>query len=715
MVNRTRVALTGFGGLDSPDPGIGVAEAIRHGWRGGLEIYALCYDVWSTGAWLPGLVDRLHVIPPLAKAAREMSSGILAIHEERPFDALIPNLDLEVNAFARIKPQLDKAGIATLLPPLESYLSTTKILLPRFCYSNFIFTPRTQHVPNIDEVPMQADQFGYPLVVKGSIAGAAKVHNSVQAHYEAVSLDAKWGGGVLLQEYIDGEEYVVAAVARADGSCLGMVSMRKQGINSRGKAMVGSVVNAPDVEKTAHEILEKLQWRGPLELEFIRSRANGRLYLFEINCRFPSWIMLSAFAGCNLPVALLREILEPGRRRPRAPEAGVSYIRHVHDFTVSMDDINRLERHGWANGRKAGARRSGRRRTTNGDTVVAVTGISAFEDVLSGCGVSKALARSGEVARLLGLVYGPFDTGAFQADTFDAIYRIPNGDDSEKLLSRLLQIKKRDGLDVIIPCIDFEIERFLNLRDELTRHGIHTILPTRKALHARAKKKLFSAKMRERRGVLKIPGASVLRKKSSLTEAIETHGFPLVIKGETAGMLIANNSDQAFAFVREMRDDGHEVLLAQAFVRGDEFAYSAVCGPDHRVIQDVLIKKLCQSDKGKTWGAINVIHADLVAALRDFLRSIAWTGPVEIEMIRDVRDDSFTLIEVNPRFPAWISYTCELGINLPLTALNSVLGRDAGHGAPNRDRVFMRSCQTLPVDSLDFATIATSGVLNHER
>ena len=84
-------------------------------------------------------------------------------------------------------------------------------------------------------------------------------------------------------------------------------------------------------------------------------------------------------------------------------------------------------------------------------------------------------------------------------------------------------------------------------------------------------------------------------------------------------------------------------------------------------------------------------------------------------MIRDVRDDSFTLIEVNPRFPAWISYTCELGINLPLTALNSVLGRDAGHGAPNRDRVFMRSCQTLPVDSLDFATIATSGVLNHER
>ena len=112
-------------------------------------------------------------------------------------------------------------------------------------------------------------------------------------------------------------------------------------------------------EKPAHEILEKLQWRGPLELEFIRSRATGRLYLFEINCRFPSWIMLSAFAGCNLPVALLREILEPGRRRPRAPEAGVSYIRHVHDFTVSMDDINRLERHGWANGSKAGARRSG--------------------------------------------------------------------------------------------------------------------------------------------------------------------------------------------------------------------------------------------------------------------------------------------------------------------------------------------------------------------
>jgi carbamoyl-phosphate synthase large subunit len=491
--------------------------------------------------------------------------------------------------------------------------------------------------------------------------------------------------------------------------------MRKQGINSRGKAVVGSVVNAPDVKKTAHEILEKLQWQGPLELEFIRSRETGRLYLFEINCRFPSWIMLSALAGCNLPVVLLREILEPGQRRPRAPEAGVSYIRHIHDFTVSMDDVNRLERHGGVNGSKAGVGRPVRPQTTTSDTVVAVTGISAFEEVLSGCGVSKALSLSGDVTRLLGLVYGPYDTGAFQADTFDAIHRLPNGDDSDELLTRLLNIKKHSGLSVIIPCVDFEIEKFVNLRDELTRHGIHTFLPSLKALHARAKKKLFTSKMRGQRGVLNIPGASVLNKKSSLNKAIETYGFPLVIKGETAGVLIAYNSDQVFAFVSEMRDDGHEVLLAQGFVRGDEFAYSAVCGPDHLVIHDVLIKKLCQTDKGKTWGAINIIHADLVAALRKFLRSIAWTGPVEIEMIRDVRDDNFTLIEVNPRFPAWISYTSELGVNLPLTALNSVLGRDAGSGSLNRDQVFMRSCKTLSVDSLDFATIATTGVLNYER
>ncbi len=438
MGKKTRVALTGFAGFDNPEPGIGVAEALRSGWRGNLEIDSLGYDAWQAGAWMHGLANRLHIIPPLVSGNKVLIKRVLEIHEKTPLDALIPNLDLEVPAFSELKPQLENAGIQTLLPSQKSFQRTKKSSLSRFCYDNDILTPAASHVSNIDEVPMYADELGYPVMVKGSVVGAKKVSNSTQAYAEALELSALWEGGVILQKCIEGEEYCVAQVARKDGSCLGMVPMRKQGINRRGKAVVGSSINAPDLEKISLEILEKLQWRGPLELEFMRSRISGQFFLIEINCRFPSWIMLSDYASCNLPVALLKEIINPGGRRLRAPKAGARFVRNVHDFSIPENELNAIER--FDSSKSPTMRQTNRIKYSKARDrpIVGVTGISAFEEVLAGCGVAAALNQAQDRPEMVGLVYGPYDTSAYLPKAFDTIHRLPVEDDAEKLLINLL-------------------------------------------------------------------------------------------------------------------------------------------------------------------------------------------------------------------------------------------------------------------------------------
>src|SRR5512134_1532884 len=85
-----RVALTGFGGLEDPGPGASVAHALREGWSGDLEICAWSYGSPANGAWLPGVVERLQVLPALEAGEQRLFEAIVEAHDRARIAALIP-------------------------------------------------------------------------------------------------------------------------------------------------------------------------------------------------------------------------------------------------------------------------------------------------------------------------------------------------------------------------------------------------------------------------------------------------------------------------------------------------------------------------------------------------------------------------------------------------------------------------------------------------
>ncbi len=88
--NEIRVAITGFGGLDNSEPGTAVARALKIGWEGKISIDALGYDPWMTGAFSPGLIDNIHILPPLGDGDYAILERIIEINEKRKFHAIIP-------------------------------------------------------------------------------------------------------------------------------------------------------------------------------------------------------------------------------------------------------------------------------------------------------------------------------------------------------------------------------------------------------------------------------------------------------------------------------------------------------------------------------------------------------------------------------------------------------------------------------------------------
>lgn len=706
-----RVAVTGFDGLDNPHPGPAVAASLRAARGAGVAVAALGYGPYMTGAWQPGTADTLHILPPLGAGDAAVLDRLLEIHRQEPLDALIPCLDLEVPIVARLADALGRAGIRTLVPRAESVLATGKLALAKLCHRHGFPVPRTIHVAALSDLPLHADQFGYPLVIKGTVAGAKCVHNRAEAVLEGRNLNEEWGGGVILQEPIAGEEFVVAMVAGADGACRGAVAMRKLGINERGKGVVGAVVEDPEIMAHARAVLAAIDWRGPLEFEFIRVPKSKRLYLLEVNCRFPSWIGLSAWAGHNLPALLLDEMVGTRATAPSRPMPGATFVRDVTETAIEASQVLGLGRRGDLVPNGGAIKRE--RRRSEGGVRVAVSGVSTFDVINAGLGVARALNHADGIGSIIGLGYGAYDSGLYRGTLFDAAYRLPPIGDPDALFHRLEEIRRFSPFDVVIPCLDGEIPAFIANRERLAAIGVRTLLPELDAFEARTKANLFTRTKRRDWGGFAIPETRRAGDATALKLAIAELGLPVAIKGAISLALRADTVEDAEAAFGQLRQKGEREALVQPFVFGQRYAVAAIADRAGRMHAPFSIKKLRICSRGSTWSAVRVSLPALESAFAEFLHAIRWVGPAEAEFIREDETDRFYLIEVNPRTTGWIAFTAYAGSNHPSLLVDLALGRPARIDLGRSDLVFMRSCEDVPVSPMDFAAVTVKGQLRH--
>jgi diaminopimelate decarboxylase len=138
-----------------------------------------------------------------------------------------------------------------------------------------------------------------------------------------------------------------------------------------------------------------------------------------------------------------------------------------------------------------------------------------------------------------------------------------------------------------------------------------------------------------------------------------------------------------------------EKLFLQAHVSGYEESVmlSAYQG---ELLSAVSMRKRDITPEGKTWaGDVSEVPASFMEPLRRMVRDTNWTGGGELEMVRDASDQLW-LIEMNPRFPAWVHGATIAGHNLPALLVQAATGVPA-QAAPAVSAEFTRVVLEVPV------------------
>jgi carbamoyl-phosphate synthase large subunit len=336
------IAVTGLNATDNPGPGVPVIRSILDGKDFSGNIIGLAYDSLEPGIYMPGIATRSYMIPYPSSGLDALYERIAFIHSREKLDVIIPTLDSELYGFVKLSDRLRALGIHTFLPTFEQLNLRAKDKLFEFCSSRGVKVPKNILISSLQDLQKIPDSFSYPVAVKGIFYEAYIAHNFNDAAVAFEKLRMKWGLPIIVQEFVTGDEFNVAALGDGTGKTVGAVAMRKLYITDKGKGWSGVTIDDNNLIRIAGQVMQELQWRSGMELEFIKSNENNEYYLLEINPRFPAWVYLATSAGQNLPYALVKLALHEPAPVFDNYSVGTIFVRYSWDLITSMNEFEKL-------------------------------------------------------------------------------------------------------------------------------------------------------------------------------------------------------------------------------------------------------------------------------------------------------------------------------------------------------------------------------------
>lgn len=311
--------------------------------------------------------------------------------------------------------------------------------------------------------------------------------------------------------------------------------------------------------------------------------------------------------------------------------------------------------------------------------IIAVTGLNTASAPEAGFGVLQALnGHSKRNYQLIGLAYKPLDTGLFNGDMMDRAFIVPlPGADQEAFLSRIKQIKKEAGLDIIIPAIEEEINLFIAMEPRLRAANIALLLPSR---------------------------VSLRELKSEINRQLE--------KQEDSSVK-DNDNDAPVLPPSLIKNPVSEQASLNPAIAPDYFAVTLIADSKSKIVAIAAIKKILISRYGGTWMALTVDNDEFIALAEEIVHNTSWQGTLTIEITRNQQGEQF-ISGFRQTFPDWIGLTAQAGANLPAILIDVISGKKLrGVSKTSPGKVLVRSSIDVVTDLNHFGNISLNGEINY--
>lgn len=299
---------------------------------------------------------------------------------------------------------------------------------------------------------------------------------------------------------------------------------------------------------------------------------------------------------------------------------------------------------------------------------VGVSGLNNTDNPAPGIPVITGLRNSHEI---IGLSYDANEPGNYMQMT-SKTYLMPYPSLGYKeLKNRLEYIQQKSGLDAVIPCLDAELPLYIKYQEDIESMGIKLCLPSLENFELRNKNRLAQLSKELN---MTYPKTYEVSSVDELIECTQTSNFPLMVKGNYYKAYMSYNLDSAIDNFYKISNEWGFPVLVQEVVTGEELNLVGVGDGKGEVKGAVAIKKLTTTDIGKIWTGVTIQNEKLMQIAKDFVAHTKWRGPFELECI--VNMNQIFLIEINPRFPAWVHFATEIGVNLPQMVVDIMQGID---------------------------------------
>jgi carbamoyl-phosphate synthase large subunit len=341
---------------------------------------------------------------------------------------------------------------------------------------------------------------------------------------------------------------------------------------------------------------------------------------------------------------------------------------------------------------------------------VALTGLNNTDNPGPGVPVIRGIRESETFdSRILGLAYENLEPAIYMQGMVDRTYQVPYpSEGSDVLVHRILEIHKKDPIDVLIPNFDAELYAFMRSEYLLKEAGIFTFLPTLEQFEERHKTNLpdFGKKYD-----LDVPFSKAITRIDEIEQLKEDFEFPVMVKGKFYDAYLAYNEEQVRMNYNKISAKWGLPVIIQEFIKGTEVNVVALGDGKGNTIGAVPMRKQFITDKGKAWSGITLDDPRMLDLTKRIIRATKWRGGMELELVKSHKNELY-IIEINPRIPAWVYLAVGAGQNLPEALLKLALGMEV---TPYEDyqvgKMFIRYSYDLITDLNQFEKLSTLGEL----
>jgi diaminopimelate decarboxylase len=300
-------------------------------------------------------------------------------------------------------------------------------------------------------------------------------------------------------------------------------------------------------------------------------------------------------------------------------------------------------------------------------TALFVSGTHSGPDPSPGLGIARSVKQADPQIRLIAKDYSLRSSGLHDL-IFDEFQVMPAWSEMALDAHHVFLVKQLKEMNALyISGLDAEIDWLSTLNLSPSK----VLTPSATALSQIQKPRISCAGELGMRIPEFVPATA---SQIDLHKLARRSGWRIWIKGKFHEAYAARSHGEMLSRLSQMQATWPiEDIFVQCSIQGLERSYTFAAF-EGQLLGVAEVEKRSQTSAGKTWAAeVTMPSAEIIEKIAAFTKRTAWTGGCEIEFIRD-RDDQDWLIDINPRFPAYIHGVTVCGLNLPGRLIAAVKG-----------------------------------------